>query len=146
MLIQIANEGQEITSANYWSLDVEQAGKLFVPVNAGAIRVLVPRSQAGIVEDMRPAKECVLSRGPWPAMRLGDAIEIMWDDDSPSPFCLHLSPESFDMVPGEPTGGREWVISVWVYDQGRPKKAVEHVCHWRRVKALPCLDPWAPAG
>jgi hypothetical protein len=141
-VIQITNHGPLIASTNYWSLALEEAGKIFCSVNAGAIRVLVPRVHRRIIDDMRTGKHCVLSRGPWPAMNLPDAVEIVWDDGSDDPFALHLSPESFDLLPAAPTEGKEWVCSVWDVKKGRPHKAVERICHWRQVPRLPWLKPW----
>lgn len=141
-MLRITNHGPLIKSTNYWDLAMEEAGKIFASVNAGAIRILVPRVHRRIIEDMRTARECVLSRGPWPAMSLPDAVEILFDDGGTDPFALHLSPESFDLLPAEPEAGREWVVSVWDRKKGKPHKAMERPCHWRRVAQIPCLEPW----
>jgi hypothetical protein len=140
--VEIINHGPLIASTNYWTLAVEEAAKVFVSVNAGAIRVLVPRAHRRIIEEMRTGKHCVLSRGPWPAMRLEEAVEIIWDDGTDDPFALHLSPESFDLLPAEPPEGQEWIVSAWDVKKGKPHKAVERVCHWRRVPQLPYMLPW----
>jgi hypothetical protein len=66
----------------------------------------------------------------------------MWDDGSDSPFALHLTANSFDMLPSAPATGREWTCSVWTEMDGRPHCAVECICHWRRVESLPCMEPW----
>jgi hypothetical protein len=154
-MITIHNRGPLIVATNYWESELAKAGKIFCSVNAGAIRVLLPPLGYRHVEDMRG--ECVLSRGPWPELDLPEAVEILWDDGSPDPFVLHLSPESFDVLPAQPEPDREWVISVWVYHgellnevefQGslRPHngfgKVLEQVCHWRRVEKIPCMLPW----
>jgi hypothetical protein len=34
---------------------------------------------------MRTAREVIISRGPWPAQRRTNAIEILFDDGSASP-------------------------------------------------------------
>lgn len=141
MLIQ--NHGPLITGTNYWDTELARSGKLFCSVNAGAIRVLLPPATYSCLADMRAAKECVLSRGPWPAQRANEAVEIMWDDGSDSPFALHLTPESFDVLPAEPEPGREWICSVWTEKDGKPHKALERICHWRRVERLPWLRPWS---
>lgn len=141
-LIEVHNHGPLILSSNYWNSDLAEAGKVFVSVNAGAIRVLLPPSRYGDLSEMRTGNECVLSRGPWPEAYVKEAIEIMWDDGSDSPFALHLTPESFDMLPGEPEPGREWICSTWVAKDGKPHKSMERICHWRRAAKLPCLEPW----
>ena len=148
-MIQISNHGPLISSTNYFDSELALAGKLFVSVNAGAIRVLLPPSRYGELADMRAATECVLSRGPWTMVALHDppeedGIEIMWDDGSDAPYCLQLTPESFDLLPGEPEPGREWILTVWTAKDGAPHKAIERRCHWRRVPSIPWLKPWSP--
>jgi hypothetical protein len=141
-LIQVSNDGSLITSTNYWTSDLAAAGKVWASVNAGAIRVLLPPARYGDLADMRASKYCVLSRGPWPAERKPEAIEIMWEDESDAPYVLRLSPESFDMLPAEPAIGREWWLSVWVEKDGVPHKSLERICHWRRVAQLPYMKAW----
>lgn len=141
-MIQITNHGPLITATDYWQSDLERAGKLFATVNAGAIRLMLPRVHREIINDLRTAKHCVLSRGPWPDEGLFDAVEILFDDGTDDPFAIHLSPESFALLPAEPPRKQEWVLSVWDVKRGRPHKALERRCYWRRVEKLPCLLPW----
>lgn len=141
-LITVSNHGPLILATNYWESEYAAAGKVFCSVNAGAIRVLLPPSSYPWLADMRTAKYCVLSRGPWWQGLSREAVEIMWEDGSDSPFALHLTSDSFDLLPGEPDPGREWVCSVWTQKDGRPQKSLEHICHWRRVPKIPCLAPW----
>ena len=142
-MIQITNHGPLITSTNYWDSELASAGKLYVSVNAGAIRVLLPPRLYGGLADMRAAPECVLSRGPWPERHEQEGIEIMWDDGSDSPYALHLAPASFDLLPAEPDAGREWLLTVWTAKDGKPHKSLERKCHWRRVPRIPWLKPWS---
>lgn len=142
-MIEIQNHGPLILSTNYWSSEIEAAGKLLVSPNAGAIRVLLPRSQRPVINELRAAAYAVFSCGPWPAARLPDAAEILWEDHTAAPHAWQLSPESFLLLPGEPEPGREWTIAVWEWKKNRPHKALERVCHWRRVPEIPCLKPWA---
>jgi hypothetical protein len=61
---------------------------------------------------MQAAQECVLSRGPWPAQGILEAVEIMWDDGSDSPYAaVHLTPESFGVLPAEPPPGPRMATS-----------------------------------
>ena len=140
--ITTQNHGQLITSSTYWGSEYEQAGKLFVSCNAGAVRLLVPAALRDMIEAARQCRYAILSRGPWPAADLLDAVEILFEDGSDSPFAIHLSPESFDVLPAEPEPGREWLLTIWDNKKGRPHKSVERPCHWRRVAKLPCLKPW----
>src|SRR5205823_54879 len=69
--------------------------------------MLLPPARYGELAEMRTGKYCILSRGPWPAAQREEAIEIMWEDGSESPYALHLTPESFDLLPAEPPPGRD---------------------------------------
>lgn len=142
MLMQISNHGPLVISTNYWTSDLATGGKVYCSVNAGAIRVLLPRARWADLNDMRPAQYCVISRGPWPEQHVAEGIEIMWEDGSQSPYCLHLTGDSFDLLPAEPEAGREWICSTWTEKDGRPHKSLERICHWRRVEKIPCLRAW----
>ncbi len=109
--LQISNHGPLITASDFWGGPIDRAGKIFASVNAGAIRLLIPALARDMIAAARQSSHAVLSRGPWPAMGLADAVEIMWEDGSDDPYALHLSPESFDLLPGEPDAGREWIAS-----------------------------------
>lgn len=135
MRIEVRNHGPLITQTNYWQSELAQAGKVFCSVNAGAIRVLLPPSEYSALADMRQAQYCVLSRGPWPAERKPEGVEIVFEDGSDSPYALHLVPDSFDLLPTEPEAGREWLVSVWTQKDGSPHKALERKCYWRRPES-----------
>jgi hypothetical protein len=136
------NHGPLILASTYWGSEAEAAGKFWCSVNAGAVRVLVPRTDRQTISECRSARYVILSRGPWPAAGLAEAVELLFEDGTDSPFALHLAPESFDLLPAEPPPGREWVLSLWDLKKDSPHKALERVCHWRRVPKLPWLKPW----
>lgn len=141
-MIVTKNHGHLIVSSSYWGSELESAGKLYVSCNAGAIRMLVPSSMRDVIEEARKARYVVLSRGPWPSLGKEEAAEIMFEDGSDNPYVIHLGPESFDLMPADPGTGREWVLAIWDLKKGRPHKAVERPCHWRRVEKIPCMMPW----
>lgn len=141
-MLTITNHGPLIMATNFWTTEQAQAGKLFVSCNAGAVRVLLPEQLRPLIEDMQTSRYVVLSRGPWPKEGLAEAVELLFEDGTDSPFALHLSPSSFDLLPAEPESGKEWVLSVWDRRKNRPHKSLERRCHWRRVDKIPCLQPW----
>jgi hypothetical protein len=139
----IHNEGPEITGTNFWMTANARAGKFYLTSNAGAFRLLVPTMQTGNLRDMRAATVCVVTRGPYPGLRLPDALELLFDDGSPSPFALYLSPGALDRMPLDTDRECEWVLSVWTHVvQERCKKELERPCHYRHVRSLPDLRPW----
>ena len=140
-MIEVVNDGPLVLSSTYWGSEYERTGKLFFSVNAGAVRVLLPASARPVLKALRAAEYAVLSRGPWPGVALV-GVEILWEDQSDSPFVWHVTAADFDRLPGEPPPGRRWVISVWDLREGPPHLALERPCYWRRVPRLPWLRPW----
>jgi hypothetical protein len=63
--ILTTNYGLLIVSSTYWETEQCRVGKVFVSVNAGCIRVLLPPDTYPTVADLRKAKYAVLSRSPW---------------------------------------------------------------------------------
>lgn len=138
--IKTENHGQLITGSSYWGSPMHDLGKLWISVNAGAIRVLVPASMRRIIEDMRKSRYVICSRGPWTEHGKPDAVELLFEDLSDEPFAIHVGPESCDALPADPSPG-QWVVTVWDLKKGRPHKALERVCHWRRSEKIPDLRP-----
>lgn len=134
-MIQVTNHGPLITATDYWQSEYAEAGKMLVSPNAGTIRCLLPPNQYPVVGDLRSTEYAIVSRGPWQGR---DAIEILWEDHTDSPHAWHLTSESCLMLPGDP-GDDHWTITCWVERRGRPHKAIERPCHWRRVESLPSL-------
>lgn len=143
MIIEIVNHGPLIVSTNYWGSEMDRAGKLYASVNAGAVRLLLPRAMWSVIGEWRSAKYVICSRGPWPAHGVQEAVELLFEDGTDSPYVLTLTAESFDMLPGEPEPGREWVLSAWVLKDERPHKTYERPMRWRRSASIPDLRPWS---
>jgi hypothetical protein len=138
----IQNDGPKIAATNYWDLDVARQGKALVSANAGCFRLLLPPAFEPALPDMRTGIEVVVSRGPWPDMGLTDAFEIMFDDGSESPFCIHLVPAAFDRLPTDGNIAHEWTFAVWMRGPGgEPHLALERPCRYRRVPRLPWTRP-----
>jgi hypothetical protein len=139
----IKNHGGLIVETNYWQLPRDRGELLRVSINAGAFRLLLRPEAEAAIADMRTARECVVSRGPWPGAGLADALEILFDDASADPFALHLQVESFDRVPPDSDAGREWLLSVWTRPRrgDAPHKALERIAFYRRVPSIPWLRP-----
>lgn len=144
-MLKIENHGPLITATNYWSLPPKRGELCFVSVNAGAFRLLLRPEAREHIPDMQAAREVLISRGPWPAARLPDAIEILFEDGSTDPFALHLQIESFDRLPTDSDQGKPWTLSVWdnrtANPRPRPRQVLERPCWYRRVSILPWLKP-----
>jgi hypothetical protein len=134
-LLQIENDGPDITATNYWDIEHAKRGYFFLSLNAGCVRLLVPDSKVSEIQEFKTARFAILSRGPWPEMGQTDALELLFEDFSDSPYALHLSIGQCDMLPG---GEGDWKLAVW----SRDGKQYECELKYRHVDQIPCLKPW----
>lgn len=136
----IQNDGPAVASCNWWETEMEQAGLFYVSINAGAFRLFVPRISESVLADMTTARIVVVSRGPWRQSGLADAMEILFDDGSDSPYAIHLQVQAFDRLPLDADARKELQFTVWTAPtDGQPQCAAEFPARYRRVKTLPCL-------
>ena len=130
--IWVQNAGPEITHTNYWDSPMADAGKFYISVNGGCLRILLPDQMRGQVSEMRGAKYVILTRGPFQGR---DGLEILFEDDSPSPYVLYTVNDAMDRVIPTSEAGREVVVSVHT----RGGKALTLPGHFRVASKLPCL-------
>ncbi len=134
-LLKIENDGQDILATNYFDSEHAGRGYFFLSLNAGCVRMLVPDDKTSEIPEFKTAKYAILSRGPWPEMGRLDALELLFEDFSDSPYALHLSVEQCDMLPD---GKGDWKLAVW----SRAGKEFECELRYRHVDHIPCLKPW----
>jgi hypothetical protein len=148
--IAISNEGGEIIATNYWQSEYAAAGKFFLSLNAGVVRLLVPPSQMPMVHEMRTAKTIVLTLGEYEGK--SGAVELLFDDHSDTPFVLFLDPAQIDRRWPTADDGREVGFVVYVGEHmlgrglGDPSgetkgPGIASTCHLRRTRKLPYLKP-----
>lgn len=134
-MITISNNGQEIIETNYWDTPNAAAGYFYLSFNAGACRVLVPDSQTATISEMQTGKLAVITRGK---LQGRDAYEVMFDDGSDSPYCIHTTTEQSDRL--LPAGERgDIAVSVWA----REGKQFEIPGKYRSGGTLPDMSPWS---
>jgi hypothetical protein len=137
-MLTIQNEGQAIKATNYWDSEHARNGLVYLSWNAGAGRVLIPDSVKPRLREMKGAREVIVSRGPWTDQGGRDALELLWEDGSDNPFCLHLSAEQCDRLIPEAQQGGGFVIATWT----RGGLQERWPGRYRVVDAIPCLLPW----
>ena len=138
-IVVVASYGQEITHTNYW--DSENAlvgGYCFLSGNAGAVRLLVPDSQISVVDEIRPAKRVILSRGPWAAEGEPDATEVMFESDDGGHFSVTVRAHQTDRSLLDEHQGGGLICAVWT----RSGKQLQLPAYYREVASLPCHQPW----
>lgn len=138
-MITITNHGPLIANTNYWDSAMCRAGKVIASPNAGAIRLLLPPCHYSMIGECRTSAYVIITRGPWPEMRCDTAFELLFEDESASPYVVHLTTESFVALP---TRASDWIVSLWICKRGRPHKALERPAKFR-AGTIPCLLPWS---
>lgn len=137
-MLTITNNGQEIVSTNYWDSGLARRGLCYLSWNAGAARLLLPDALRRDVREMQAAKYVIVSLGPWQEMGGREALEMLFEDGSDAPYCLHLSIEQSDRRIPEAEQGSSFVVAVWT----RQGQQISLPGKYRRVSRIPCLEPW----
>lgn len=135
--ITIGNDGPLIKETNYWETMYSNRGVLFFSTNAGAFRLLLPESLISDIKEMEVAKEIVVSSGP--GLSRDTAFEILFDDNSESPYCLHFGIEQIDRLPVPSDSGKK--CRFIIYGPGLSLK-LDTYCWYRRVSHIPCMRPF----
>lgn len=142
-MLMIENSGPEICSTNYWDTEYARGGVLYVSVNAGAFRLLLPPALEPALMDMRTAREVIISRGPWPGKK-PDAFELLFEDGSDAPYTLQFGAEQIDRAPAKIDEGRDGLLcTVWTAGL---VNALTLPAAYRRVAKIPCLQPFKRPG
>ncbi len=136
-VITIGNDGQELAETNYFESEYARSGKVYMSINAGAFRLLFPDSMLNMLEDMSSAKEVVISLGKWPDAGKHLAFEILFEDFSDNPFCLHIGSEMIDRIPNDMHRKDETIFTIWT-SKG---KVLTLPCYTRKVNKIPYLKP-----
>ncbi len=138
-MLTITNRGQALADTISWDSEHAHAGLLYLSWNAGAGRLLVPDAAKGYLREMRGASDVIVSRGPWTDQGGRDALELLWEDGSDSPFAVHLVAEQTDRLIPEYQQGGGFVVTAWTRGglKGRwPGR-------YRVVGRIPDLTPWS---
>jgi len=138
-MIITKNQGQRIISTNYWDMDHAKRGYFYLTWNAGAGRLLIPDSQKSALHEMKNATEVIVSRGSWQDQDGREALELLWEDGTDTPYMITLVSEQCDRLIPDTEQGGGFVITAWTragLKQRWPGK-------YRIVGSLPCMQPWS---
>lgn len=136
-MLYIENSEADIIYTNFWDTDFSKKGKLFLSFNAGAFRLLVPESREAEIEEMKTGELVIVSQGFWNEV-CSYAFEILFEDYTDTPYVIHLTTASADMLLQEKQR-TDLIFSVWTKGC---KKVLELPCYFRRVQNIPYLREW----
>lgn len=141
-VMKIVNDGPYIVSTTYWQTEHARRGLLYLSLNAGTFRLLVPDALASEVPQMcQGTRYVIVTRG---AMAMGPTLEILFEDGSDAPYSIHLSMGQVDRLPLISDEGRTDLRFLIYVQPGT--LAAEFPARYRRVERLPCLRPWDEGG
>ncbi len=135
----ICNKGQAIASTNFWNSDYASEGLTYLSWNAGAGRLLLPDCQKPMLREMRSAKYVIVSHGPWSEQGGREALELLFEDGTDAPFCIHMSAEQCDRQMPVTEQGGGFYIAVWT--RGGMKLRLPG--KYREVNHIPYLKTWS---
>lgn len=138
MMISFQNDGPVLVATNYWETEHARKGFCFLSWNAGAGRLLVPDATTPYIREMRTAQYVIVSRGAWKHQGGRQALELLFEDNSDRPFCVHLMADMTDrLLPtSNEGGGFEIMVLTRAGEQLRlPGK-------YRKVRSIPSMKPW----
>lgn len=138
-LIAIGNDGPEIQTTDYWTTELAAIGNSFLSWNAGTARLLLSERMALDIADMKAANHVIISRG-WFAGFGTDALEILFDDGSDTPYCVHLARSHYDHLIAQFSSGPAG-FTAWT----KEGKLFALPAWYRVVRHLPDLSPLKPS-
>jgi hypothetical protein len=105
--IVIANDGPVITSTNYWDSPFAARGFCFLSINAGCVRLLVPKVHHDLVSEMLSAQQIVLT------LDERQSAHILFDDHTDTPFLISLDVGQRDRTWRPQDEGKEGPFAIY---------------------------------
>lgn len=93
-MILIQNNGEKLLETNYFDSPQASIGEYYLSWNAGVARLLVPDLSAHALTEMRTGKKAYI-------IEYSDAIEIVFDDYTQSPFFIVINKRQCDRALGK---------------------------------------------
>jgi len=95
LMYQFDKEGF-ITNTTYWDTDVCEAGSYHLVFSVDTYSLLIPENKDDWLEEIVEAESVVITRGNYNGKN--DCFEIMFEDNTETPFMIIISDEQFSRV------------------------------------------------
>lgn len=144
-VLLIASEGPIISMTNFFESEICRNGLFYVSISESAVRVLLPEQMtASVLTETRNCSLAILTQ----CVATND-FELMFEDNSPNPFCLLFNSNSIDRIPPASQHGRtDLRLSLW--GRGPTKESAtplkEMNLHFRTASRIPYLKQWTDEG
>lgn len=147
--IFVRNDGKRLVSSTYWSSPLAQRNFVFVSINAGALRVLLPRDvDQELLRAARTSREVLVTRVSGALEHLAHfdpsfALELLWEDDSDAPYSLCVGLTQLDRLPPTSEAGRALEVSLWdIGPYGQPRMLHQLPGRFRVAAQVPYMQRW----
>lgn len=98
-MIEIGNNGSEITYTNYWDSEHARCGFCYLSANAGVWRLLVPPEAETMLADIKTGTSVLIEPS---TQEPGRCWDVVFDDGTDAPFMIVIDKRQLDraMMPG----------------------------------------------
>lgn len=115
-MIETTNDGPRLVSTTYWSTEHARRGLLYLSVNAGAVRLLVPDAASYVLDELpEEGTPATLGRGRWQGR---EVYRLTWLDDPTDPYVVEIDARQADRLLPASEAGR-LVPLVWYRQEGQ---------------------------
>lgn len=118
-MITIASNGPAIATTNYWSTEHAKRGLLYLSINAGTLRMLVPRASQHMLDDLPPVGRAVtLIRS---TLHGKETYLLEWEEPRHTgldPYVVEIDQEQYDRRIPDDEDGRVLPLVWYVQAQG----------------------------
>ncbi|WP_058532863.1 hypothetical protein [Legionella saoudiensis] len=101
------NTGVILQRTDYFDSQAAKEGEFYLSWNAGCARLLIPDNQKHLLSEMRSTKSVSISLIP-------GGLEIIFDDETDSPFVIQIAKEQTDRIISSDELGNKIQFSVYV--------------------------------
>jgi hypothetical protein len=125
----------EILETNFFETARANQGMFFLSFSSGVFRLLLPPKCSFIFDDIKTAKDIIITRGNINETTIGN---ILFDDLSHNPlvFFLHRSHIDFFV---DTDIDKTYELKIIIYNE-KLEKLLEDKCYFRHKKDSKCLD------
>lgn len=107
MIYTFENSGHLLQRTNYFDSPAALNGQFYLSWNANCARLLVPDNQKHLLQEMKTGKRVEIEI-------ITGGINLVFDDDTETPFVITLAKEQCDRVLTEKDQGADCLVSVYI--------------------------------
>ena len=106
-LLTFENDGPLLQRTNYFDSQQAKKGEFYLTWNSGCARLLVPDNKKHQLSEMKTGKRVIITAIP-------GGLEIVFDDESETPFLIQIANEQMDRVITKSDSGCTFQFSVYI--------------------------------